>query len=45
LQMTMQMNGAFLGNLICNMQGAPDMRSFTGLCVGPRGQFGAQFFR
>ncbi len=45
LQMTLQMNGMFLGNLVCNMQGAPDMRSFTGMCIGPRGQFAAQFFR
>ena len=45
LQMTMQLNGVFMGNLICNMQAAPDMRSFTGTCAGPRGQFGAQFFR
>ncbi|HEV8691995.1 MAG TPA: toll/interleukin-1 receptor domain-containing protein, partial [Ideonella sp.] len=44
LQMSMQLNGTFLGNLVCNMQAAPDMRSFTGLCVGPRGQFPAQFF-
>lgn len=45
LQMSMQLNGVFVGNLICNMQAGPDMRSFTGLCAGPRGQFPAQFFR
>jgi hypothetical protein len=45
LQMVMQLNGVALGNLNCNMQGAPDMRSFTGLCAGPNGQFPAQIFR
>ena len=45
VQMTMQLNGMLLGNLVCDMQGAPDMRSFTGTCLGPRGQFPAQFFR
>jgi hypothetical protein len=45
LQMSMQLNGVVLGNLVCNMQGASDMRSFTGLCAGPNGQFPAQFFR
>jgi len=29
----------------CNMTGAPDNRSFTGLCNGPQGQFPAHFFR
>lgn len=45
LQMSMQLNGVFLGNIICNMQGTPDMRSFTGLCAGPQGQFAASMFR
>jgi hypothetical protein len=45
IQMTMQLNGMLLGNLVCDMQAAPDMRSFTGSCLGPRGQFPAQFFR
>lgn len=45
LQMSMQINGVMLGSLVCNMEGAPDMRSFTGLCAGPNGQFAAQFFR
>ena len=29
----------------CNMSGAPDNRSYTGLCNGPQGQFPAHFFR
>jgi len=29
----------------CNMTGAPDNRSYTGLCNGPQGQFPAHFFR
>lgn len=45
VQMSLQLNGVFFGNLVCDMQGAPDMRSFTGMCIGPRGQFPAQFFR
>jgi hypothetical protein len=45
VQMSMQLNGVFLGNLVCDMHGAADMRSFTGACMGPNGQFPAQFFR
>ena len=29
----------------CRMNGAPDGRSFTGICSGPSGQFPTQFFR
>lgn len=29
----------------CRMNGAPDGRSFTGICSGPAGQFPTQFFR
>jgi len=29
----------------CNMTGAPDNRSYTGICNGPQGQFPAHFFR
>lgn len=29
----------------CRMNGAPDGRSFTGICTGPSGQFPTQFFR
>lgn len=29
----------------CRMNGAPDGRSFTGICSGPTGQFPTQFFR
>lgn len=29
----------------CRMNGAPDGRSFTGICNGPSGQFPTQFFR
>ncbi len=29
----------------CEMTGAPDNRSYTGLCIGPQGQFPAHFFR
>lgn len=29
----------------CEMAGAPDNLSYTGLCIGPQGQFPAHFFR
>jgi hypothetical protein len=29
----------------CRLNGAPDGRSFTGICSGPAGQFPTQFFR
>lgn len=37
-------NGANF-SVSCNMTGAPDNRSYTGLCNGPQGQFPAHFFR
>lgn len=45
LSMTMQVDGVVVGNAQCDMQAAPDQRSYTGLCQGPDGSFPAQFFR
>lgn len=45
LHMTLQMTGMPVISVVCDMQGAPDWRSFTGTCLGPTGQFQAQFFR
>ncbi|HTN50356.1 MAG TPA: toll/interleukin-1 receptor domain-containing protein [Burkholderiaceae bacterium] len=42
--MTINANGIPI-NINCNMNGAPDNRSYTGVCMGPRGQYPAQFFR
>jgi len=45
LSMTMTVNGVHLGTANCDMQAAPDHRSFTGMCQGPNGPFPAQFYR
>jgi hypothetical protein len=45
LAVAMSVNGVPMGNINCDMQPAPDQRSYTGLCVGPTGSFPAQFFR
>ena len=45
LALTLQVQGQFMGTANCDMQAAPDHRSFTGSCMGPNGPFPAQFFR
>lgn len=45
LAMTVSVNGQFLGNANCDLQPAPDLRSWTGMCMGPNGPFAAQMFR
>lgn len=45
LAMTMRMNGVVMGTANCDMQAAPDQRSYTGMCMGPNGPFPAQMFR
>lgn len=45
LAMTLNVNGQFLGNANCDLQPAPDLRSWTGMCMGPNGPFAAQMFR
>lgn len=45
LAMAMSVNGQFLGTANCDMQPAPDHRSWTGVCMGPNGAFPAQMFR
>ncbi len=43
--LTMRMQGGALGSANCDLQPAPDGRSFSGLCMGPNGAFPAQIFR
>jgi hypothetical protein len=45
VSLSMQSQGMNLGNLVCDMQAAPDFRRFVGLCMGPNGQTQAQIFR
>jgi TIR domain len=45
VSLSMQVQGVNLGNLVCDMQAAPDFRRFVGLCMGPNGQTQAQIFR
>ena len=45
LAMSVSVNGQFLGNANCDLQPAPDLRSWTGMCMGPNGPFAAQMFR
>jgi hypothetical protein len=45
LSLTMQLNGVVLGSANCDLQRAPDGRSYTGMCMGPNGPFAAQMFR
>lgn len=45
LAMTMYLNGLVMGVANCDMQAAPDGRSYTGMCNGPNGILPAQIFR
>lgn len=45
LAMTMYLNGLVMGVANCDMQAAPDGRSYTGMCNGPNGVLPAQMFR
>jgi len=45
LAMTMYLNGLVMGVANCDMQPAPDGRSYTGVCNGPNGILPAQIFR
>jgi TIR domain len=45
VSLSMQVQGVNLGNLVCDMQAAPDFRRYVGLCMGPNGQTQAQIFR
>jgi hypothetical protein len=45
LSMSMTVNGQFFGTANCDLQPAPDLRSWTGMCMGPNGAFAAQMFR
>jgi hypothetical protein len=45
LSMTLSVQGLPPATANCNMQAAPDFRSFTGMCSSPNGAFAAHFFR
>ncbi len=45
LALSLQIQGAPFARLACDLQAAPDRRSFVGVCTGPNGQFPARIFR
>lgn len=45
LDVSLQVPGTPFARLNCDMQAAPDRRSFVGSCMGPNGQFPARIFR
>lgn len=45
VNLSLQMQGVNMANANCNLQASPDFRAFSGVCVGPSGQYPVHLFR